>query len=122
MAEICLNYDENTTLDEIYEELVYYKKKNTNVCTYYKGHKLSNQNLEELKTLIERLKLNMNEAEYSVYAKKQKEEESVLRKLFKIRRSGYFEIILILIIFPKRFYRHVGMGIKTSEKCYMMRL
>jgi len=77
MAEICLDFDENTTLDELYEELFYYKKKNTNVCTYYKGHKLSNQNLEELKTLVERLKLNMNEAEYSVYAKKKKEEENI---------------------------------------------
>lgn len=65
--ELEIEFNENNTLDDIYEELMNYK--NNGIIATCKYHQiiLSNAN-EQLKSLIEKLKLNLSDDEYKEYA------------------------------------------------------
>lgn len=60
-----LEFDDDATLDDIYEELMNCKKQGILSICKHKGILLSNENENVLKSLIDRLKLNMTETEYS---------------------------------------------------------
>lgn len=64
---LLLDFNDNITLQEIYEELKYYHNQQMIVETTYKGITLNNQDMDKLKDIISRLELNLNEEEYQLY-------------------------------------------------------
>lgn len=64
---LLLDFNENITLQEIYEELKYYHNQQMIVETTYKGIELNNQDMDKLREIISRLELDLNEEEYQLY-------------------------------------------------------
>lgn len=65
-----LEFSNDVTLDEIYEELKHYKLQGIIATCKYKNFILSNENDHDLNFLFNRLKLNMSENEYHAYLEK----------------------------------------------------
>ena len=81
-----LEFYEDTTLKEIYEELIFYHQNRQLAETTYKGITLSNKDINKLKDTVTRLELELTKEEYEQYKKyEQKSHEQF--KLYCARTS-----------------------------------
>lgn len=83
---IVLEFYEDTTLKDIYEELMHYHNQRILAETTYKGITLSNEDMDKLKEIVTRLELGLTEEEYQEY-KKHEEKQHEQFKLYYARTN-----------------------------------
>lgn len=80
MEKAFVEFDKKCSIDEIYNELLYYKKEGIMVSCKYKDYYLENNNDDKLRMKIEQIKMEMNDSEY----KNHKSEEEITKAIEQI--------------------------------------
>ena len=105
MKKIGFEIDSNLSLDEIKNELLNYRKHNIYAFCIYNGTKIENDIEEEkIVNLIEMLKLNMNEKEYSSYLiwkEREKYINQIIGKKISVHAFTRFWIDSVYSYLPK---------------------
>jgi len=84
-----LEFYDDTTLEEIYEELMYYHQNRQLAETIYKGITLSNVDIDELKDTITRLELGLTTEEYEEYKKYEQKSHNQFNLYITRQRTPY---------------------------------
>ena len=84
-----LEFYDDTTLEEIYEELKYYHQNRQLAETIYKGITLSNVDIDELKDTITRLELGLTPEEYEEYKKYEQKSHNQFNLYITRQRTPY---------------------------------
>jgi len=84
-----LEFYDDTTLEEIYEELMYYHQNRQLAETIYKGITLSNVDIDELKDTVTRLELGLTPEEYEEYKKYEQKSHNQFNLYITRQRTPY---------------------------------
>lgn len=84
-----LEFYDDTTLEEIYEELMYYHQNRQLAETTYKGITLSNVDIDELKDTVTRLELGLTPEEYEEYKKYEQKSHNQFNLYITRQRTPY---------------------------------
>ena len=104
MKEVVFEIDDSLPLEEIFDELLYYRKIGVYAYCTYKGIKLDNKLADNvLRKRIDMIKQNMNKEEYDSYeleTKRKKNVDNIILKKLTINPSTRFWINSVIKYLP----------------------